>query len=414
MRIGISTSVMQRGQSGVGQYVLALVRALLGEAHRHDFILFVLEEDLPLFGFAAAAMQLVPVAERFRPPLNNVLWHQLYLPRLARRLQLDVLHVPSYRRLLWPHPCALVATLHDLAPFRVPGKYNLPRMLYGRTVVPWLARRQDEIITVSQFTAADITTFLGLPRRRLRVIHNGLDHERFHPGSRTMAKTAVAHSHGVHQPFFLYVARLEHPAKNHVRLINAFNRFKTETGSPWQLVLGGSIWRGAEVVQGLVRQSAFAADIHPLGFVADEELPMLYRAADLFVFPSLFEGFGLPPIEAMACGCPVLSSTSGALGEVIGDAAAILDPESTTDIQTQLTRLAGDIRARNELRAKGLVRAALFDWRRTAAATLEAYASAAAKNKRSPLVVRRAPPSWPERTPRPSPWASDEPLTPRS
>jgi glycosyltransferase involved in cell wall biosynthesis len=391
MRIGLSTSVMQQGRSGVGQYILALVRALLGEAPHHDFTLFVLEKDLPLFTFAAAAMKLVPVSERFRPPIKNVFWHQIHLPRLARRLRLDVLHVPSYRRMLWPQPCALVATIHDLAPFRVPQKYSLLRMLYGRIVVPWLARRQDEIIAVSEFTVADINTFFNLPHRCLRVINNGLDHERFHPGSRAGARTAVARSHGLHQPFFLYVARLEHPAKNHARLLTAFNHFKAATRSPWQLVLAGSDWHGAEVVHGLIRQSAFASDIHSLGFVSDEELPTLYRAADLFVFPSLFEGFGLPPVEAMACGCPVLSSARGGLEEIIGDAAAILDPECTADIQAQLTRLAGDLHALEKLRVKGLAQAAKFDWRLTAAATLKAYTDAVAKNKKTPPTGTRVP-----------------------
>jgi glycosyltransferase involved in cell wall biosynthesis len=375
----------------VGQYVLALVRALLEDAHRHDFILFVLEEDLPLFAFAANAMKLVPIAERFRRPVRNVLWHQIHLPRLARRLQLDVLHVPSYRRMLWSQPCALVATIHDLAPFRVPGKYDLARMFYGRVVAPWLARRQDEIIAVSEFTVADINVFFKLPHRHLRVIHNGLDHERFCPGSRVKANAAVARSHGLHQPFFLYVARLEHPAKNHARLIAAFNRFKSETGSSWQLILAGSDWHGAEVVHGLIRQSAFAADIHSLGFVPDAELPTLYRAADLLVFPSLFEGFGLPPVEAMACGCPVLASARGGLEEVIGNAAAVLDPESTADIQAQLTRLAGDLHALDELRAKGLAQAAQFDWRLTAAATLKTYSDAVAKNKPMMPAVTKAP-----------------------
>jgi glycosyltransferase involved in cell wall biosynthesis len=391
MRIGLSTSVIQRGRSGVGQYVLALVRALLGEAHRHDFTLFVLEDDLPLFAFAGAAMKLVPVSERFRPPIKNVLWHQIRLPRLVRRLRLDVLHVPSYRRMLWLQPCALVATVHDLAPFHVPKKYSLLRMLYGRIVVPWLARRQDEIIAVSECTVADINAFFNLPRRRLRVIHNGLDHERFHLGSRAGARVAVARSHGLRQPFFLYVARLEHPAKNHARLIAAFNRFKAQTRSPWQLVLAGSDWHGAEIVHRLIQQSAFAADIRSLGFVPDEELPTLYRAADLFVFPSLFEGFGLPPVEAMACGCPVLSSARGGLEEVVGDAAAILDPECIADIQAQLTRLAGDLHALDELHAKGLAQAAQFDWRLTAAATLRTYTEAVAKNKRTPPAGTRIP-----------------------
>jgi glycosyltransferase involved in cell wall biosynthesis len=327
----------------------------------------------------------------------DVFWHQFHLPRLARRHQLDVLHVPSYRRLPWPHPCATVATIHDLAPFRVPGKYDLARMAYGRFVVPRLARRQDEIIAVSQFTAGDATAFLGVPRERLRVIHNGLDHGRFSPGPRDAAKSAAARERGLNKPFFLYVARLEHPAKNHARLIAAFERFKAGTGSPWQLVLAGSDWHGAEVVRDLIRQSPFSADIRSLGFVPDTELPVLYRAADLLVFPSLFEGFGLPPLEAMACGCPVLSSTRGALGEVTGGDAAALDPESVDDIRSQLTRLAGDPAAREAWAARGLARASRFDWRDTAAATLEAYASADFKYRRS---IAAASPRSPESSPR--------------
>jgi glycosyltransferase involved in cell wall biosynthesis len=385
MRIGLSTPVMQRGQSGVGQYVLSLVRALLAAPEGNEFTLFVLEEDLPAFAFAADRMTLVPVAECYRPALRNVLWHQLRLPALVRSHGLEVLHVPSYRRMLWSRPCALVATIHDLAPFRVTGKYDPARMFYGRSVVPRLARRQDEIIAVSEYTANDLKTYFGLSRDRVQVIHNGLDHHRFNPGSRTAAKASVAARHGLHEPYFLYVARLEHPAKNHVRLIAAYDQFKAATNSTWQLVLGGGDWHGAEAVHTATRQSSFARDIHCLGFVPDVDLPALYRAAELFVFPSLFEGFGLPPVEAMACGCPVLSSTRGALDEVVGDAAAILDPDSTTDMQAQMTRLAADNAARDKLRIKGLAHAAQFNWQETATATLAVYARAAASFNPAPV-----------------------------
>src|SRR5438552_13592968 len=134
MRIGLSTSVIGRGQTGIAQYVFALTRAFIRRAGPHHFTLFVLEEDLPLFSFAQPGMTLVPVPERFRPPVKNILWHQLELPRLARGRQLDVLHIPSYRRMLWPRPCALVSTIHDLAPFHLAKKYDWKRMFYGRVV----------------------------------------------------------------------------------------------------------------------------------------------------------------------------------------------------------------------------------------------------------------------------------------
>ncbi len=386
MRIGISTSVIQRGRSGVGQYVLALVRALLPSAGQHEFTLFVLDEDLPLFEFARDAMRLVRVSEVHRPATKNILWHQTDLPGLAQKFGLDVLHVPSYRRLLWRRPCALVATIHDLAPFRLPKKYDWARMVYGRVVVRQLAHRQDEIVAVSQTTAADIRKYFNIPAERITVIHNGLDHARFTPGDRATASAAIAQRHGLHPPFFLYVARLEHPAKNHARLIAAFNRFKTQAPSPWQLVLAGADWHGAAVIHDLVRRSPFAPDIRTLGFVSDQDLPQWYRAAGAFVYPSLFEGFGLPPLEAMACGCPVLASSDGAVGEVCGGAAACADPRDVADLTAQLTRLATDSALRERLRVAGLERARQFDWRRTAEATFEIYARAARRTKAPSLA----------------------------
>lgn len=381
MRIGLSTSVIQRGKSGVGQYVLALVRALLPEATRHEFTLFVLEEDLPLFAFARPAMRVVTVAEKHRPAVKNILWHQLELPALARRLGLEVLHVPSYRRLLGRKPCALVATIHDLAPFRLPGKYDALRMLYGRVIVRQLARRQDEIVAVSRATASDITRFFGVPAAKVTVIPNGLDHARFSPEGRPEASRLVAQRHGLHPPFFLYVARLEHPGKNHARLIAAFNRFKTQWPSPWQLVLSGSDWHGAEVIHDLVRRSPFAQDIRCLGFVSNDELPLWYRAATVFVYPSLFEGFGLPPLEAMASGCPVLASNDGAVSEVCGQAAIFANPLDVDDLTRQLTGIARDETLRDQLRARGLVHARQFDWAHTAAATLGIYVRAVGRRR---------------------------------
>ena len=383
MQIGLTTSVIQRGRSGVGQYVLSLVRAMLPHTSQNEFSLFVLEEDRPLFSFAENVMRIVPVAERYRPAVKDILWHQLKLPGIARKLGLDVLHAPSYRRLIASAPCATVGTIHDLAPFRLAGKYDWKRMLYGRVVVKRLARRQDAVIAVSDTTAADIRQFFGVREDRLSTVHNGIDHTRFNTVGAEGATTHVAERWGMRKPYFLFVSRLEHPGKNHTRLIGAYEQFRRETNADVELVLGGGDWHGVEVIRQRAAQSPFAQDIRFLGFVPDAELPALYQAAQAMVYPSLFEGFGLPPIEAMACGCPVICSTRGALGEVVGDAASIVDPESESDIARALcAALAG----RSGIE-RGIAHAETFSWDRAAKETLSVYHSAVERR----TILRRAP-----------------------
>lgn len=376
MRIAISTSVIQRGKSGVGQYVLALVRALLDQPGDHQLVLLVLKDDVSLFQFAVGRAEIVIVSEKYRAPVTNILWHQTVLPALLRQHHIDVLHVPSYRRLLWRPSCARVATIHDLAPFHVQAKYDAARMFYGRVVVKHLARSQDEIIAVSTHTARDVERFFGIPTGRQQVIHNGIDPTRFHPGDRELARTDVAHRWNLDAPYFLFISRLEHPAKNHVRLIEAFNQFKHHTKSNWLLALGGSDWHGAEQIRAAAAQSPFARDIRFLGFVADAALPNLYRAAETLVYPSLFEGFGLPPVEAMACGCPVLSSTRGALAEVVAGSADTIEPEDIASLAAGLERMASSESWRDRWRAAGLANARRFDWVTNAQQVLTVYRKA--------------------------------------
>jgi len=243
MNIGISTSVIQRGKTGIAHYLFSLLRELKPFTEEHTFTLFVLEEDAPLFSFLDGTMEIAKVAEKFRPPVANICWHQTILPRLAARLSLDAVHVPSYRRLLFHAPCAKIGTIHDLAPFHVQGKYDLARMFYGRYVVKKIAQRQDAILAVSQTTATDVNRFFGIPKSKIDVVRNGLDHARFQPNAQPEDESVLKHF-DLNAPYFLYVARLEHPGKNHVR-DDAFE----SSSRPRR---GGLAWRGCDSSGGTV------------------------------------------------------------------------------------------------------------------------------------------------------------------
>ncbi len=379
-RVLLSTSVAQRGKSGVAAYIFGLLEGFKRLGWPVQFVLAGPAEDQPLFDPWRDGCEWVGVEERWRGAAANILWHHTGLPGVIRRHACPVLHIPSYRRIVWHPPCAQVATIHDCAPFRLAGKYDLARMLYGRRVVVPLARRLDGLMTVSETTAEDIVRFFGLPRESIVVTPNGIDHDRFSPRTAAGRLALLRKPEGLRDGWWIYVARLEHPAKNHLRLIEAFTALCRNLGDDaGQLVLAGADWHGAEEIHRAVRESPVRDRIFTTGFVAGDDLPGWYGGARAMIFPSLFEGFGLPPLEAMACGCPVICSQAGSLGEVTGGAARTIDPLDPADMTRAMLEIATDPQVGASLRRRGLERAAGFTWQATAALTLEVYERAAGK-----------------------------------
>ncbi len=377
IRVALSTSVVQRGKSGVASYLFGL----LGGLHRSDtapeLVLLGLDEDKPLFEKWLDRCQWVPVGEEYRPALKNVLWHQTVLRGVLRREKIDVLHIPSYRRIVARPPVPQVVTIHDLASFAVRGKYDLARMIYGKKIVRLLARQADTVTTVSHATARDVHRYFGLPEAALHVIWNGIDHDAFRPLPSEEVRAGMARLEQ-RAPYFIYLARLEHPGKNHVRLIEAFEQFcQANPADSHDLVFGGADWHGADVIHKRISDSPVKHRIRSLGFVAKDDLPLWYSGATALIYPSLFEGFGLPPVEAMACGVPVISSTCGSLGEVVGEAARLIDPYDPRSIAAAMAEIALNPETAGLHRRLGLERAGLFSWDRAAASVCALYKQAA-------------------------------------
>lgn len=331
--------MIQGGRSGVGRYVIALAEELQRSS---DIDLYIagLADDRVHFPFTDIEHWLTIPSWAARGPAN-LIWHQVMLPGLLRKGGYDILHIPSYRRMLARCPIPQVATIHDCAPFVLKNKYDFFRSFFGTRIVPAIARGVDRILAVSQTTADDIAHYMQVDPAKITVTPNGIDHERFCPPSQERLR-AFKEKHRLARPYLVYISRLEHPAKNHVRLMEAFARFRKESGCDWELILGGAPWHGHEVIEQAHRESPCREHIRMAGFIDEGELPCWYAASQALVFPSLMEGFGFPVIEAQACGTLAAVADATSLREVAGPAAVRFDPlsiESMTEALLELSRI---------------------------------------------------------------------------
>lgn len=351
--------MVQGGRSGVGRYVIALSQHLCTRGI--DVFIVGLDSDRSLFPWIADD-RWVSIHPKASSGAVNLLWHQAVLPGIIKKGDFDVVHIPSYRRMVVRSSAPQVATIHDCAPFILAEKYDALRGFFGRKVVPWIARRMDRVIAVSATAGEDIKNYLGVSADRLRVIPNGIDHERFRPANEDSLSTFRI-KHQLTKPYLIYIARFEHPAKNHVRLIEAFGRFRESSGLDWDLVLGGAPWHGKEAIDAAWEASKHQRSIRMAGFIEDDELALWYAAAEALVFPSLMEGFGFPVIEAQACGTMAVSSHATSLAEVNGPATIEFDPmsvESMTEALGKMGSLSQSERA--ERVAMGREWAAKYRW----------------------------------------------------
>ena len=369
-RIGVTTFGCDAGRSGIGTYLRRILEVWDSHENPPGIEILAHRAEEEVWGRNTFAQRWV--GDGLRGPLRNILWHQTRLGAACRKGRYDVLFLPAgNRRLPWSVPCASVGTVHDLSILHVPGKYDRAREFYITRVLPWLMNRLTRIITVSESSKRDIVEHARVPAQKVTVIPNGVDHRRFRLRDRDEARRRSAALLGTEDPFILFVSRIEHPGKNHARLIEAFSRFKATGEHPHKLVLAGKDWTRADEVHRTAEASPFASDIVFPGFADLEDLPFLYAASQMTAFPSLYEGFGIPVLEAMACGAPVACSNTSSLPEVAGDAALLFDPEDPASMADALLRLTTDHDLRERLITEGLSWCRRFSWEAAARRTLE-------------------------------------------
>ncbi len=364
MDIGIDARLIYYRKGGIARYTIRLARGLaqIDQENTYWLLQFFKHKD-PILD--APNFKRVGMLTPTHHPLEQFfLWLELH------KLHLDVLHSPDFIPPLHNIPARRVITVHDLAFLRYP--YLLTKSAaryYGQ--IDQAVRKADHIIAVSQSTRQDLMNLLGVPESKISVIYEAAD-AIFRPLPREQSAEEVRRRYNLPPDFILFVGTIE-PRKNLNTLLLAYHGLRTRYHLDPPLVFAGEYGWLSDEVHSLVEELDLHDRCHFLQRVATNDLVHLYNAARLLAHPALYEGFGLPPLEAMACGTPVIVSNVSSLPEVVGDAALLVDPTDVEAWTVALHRLLTDDALWEELRNKGLQRARLFSWERTAQETLEVY-----------------------------------------
>lgn len=379
LRVAIALGGTDLGRSGIGTYLRALLPRLAASLHQSGGALIAVgtRAEQAAYADCLGGIERVESPSHCERPAFSAAWHLMSIDRVAHGAEADVLLLPAAnRRMSLGGEVPVVAVVHDLAQLHVPDKYDRLRVTYSRRILVPAYRRAAALVAISGATREDMVR-VGCPARRIRIVPNGVDAERFVPRAvddpRIMATRADL---GLEGPYVLYPARLEHPGKNHTRLLRAFAQ--SPLAASHTLALLGPDWGARATLEEETRRLGIEGRVAFLGWVPHEAVPLLIAGADVVTMVGLCEGFGLPALEALACGRPLVAAETGALPEVTGNLAASCDPYDVDSIARALERAATDQALRERALIEGPSYSAGHSWDETASQLLETcYQSAA-------------------------------------
>ena len=371
MNVGILSWLIDKKRTGVNNYLYNLIKNMINNGKADEISLIHYERsDDPIYS---------QVNDIIIPEKPLKLTSAIGIPQAVKNADIDILHIPVH----WYNqitPFVLnreikkVLTLHDLTPILFPEMHTRETNLTWKSSLKFIKNRTNVMICDSISTKNDCIKLLNIPEKRLRVIPLSAD-EQYKPlKNKKQIHDELKQEYNIDTPFILFVGTLE-KRKNVPTLLKSFYKLKKCKIEHKLVIVGGKGWKYTKIFD-LIEELNLKDDVIFTDYVTDEYLVKLYNAADLFVYPSLYEGFGLPPLEAMACGCPVITSNTSSLPEVVGDAGIMIDPNDIDSLTESMHKILTDNELRKEMSRKSLERAGMFSWKKTTKETWDVYEDA--------------------------------------
>jgi len=365
MRIGVEASSYYKNIAGTGVYIRSIVEILLRKKENKEIILF---SNGRQSGLDLAKKR--NMFKRLFNALKDIIWVQIGLPYNLIKNNIDILFCPAYiAPVLSPRPT--VVTIHDASFLRYPNTCDKLFRLYLKILLPFIKRRADVILTDSFFSKNEIVELLKISPEKVQVVYCGCN-KNFRIIDDIIEIDRMRLKYNLPKNFILHVGTLE-PRKNITTLVLAFNLLKKKELIEHKLIICGNRGWYYDDIYNKVRELKLEKEVVFTGYIPNEDLPFLYNMADVFVLPSLYEGFGLPVLEAMACGCPVVSSNTSSIPEVVGDAGILVDPYNIDEIANGILKIIKDEELRNDLIKRGVEQSKMFSWENTAKQILDIF-----------------------------------------
>lgn len=371
MKIGIDSRAAKwyRG-TGIGTYSYQLINSLNKINSHNEYLLFMPENNNLSIKFKKNF-----IIKNISQNMCSNFWDEVNIPNILKTKDIDLYHVPQNGiGLPKTKVCPFVITLHDIIPYKMPETVGDRYLKIFTEEIPRIIPMCDGIITVSHYSKQDIVNYFNFPPEKIFVTHLA-NEDIYKPLNKDTCKEFIKKTYGIEDDYILYVGGFS-PRKNIVGLIEAFSKLISKLkNTKIKLVIAGSKGKSYSIYKKTTEDLSIQNNVIFPGFIPLEHMPLLYNASKIFIYPSLYEGFGLPPIEAMACGIPIIASNLTSIPEVVGDAAMLINPYDIEELSNAMYHIIENKNLENQLIKKSLLRSSHFNWIKTAEKTQKAYES---------------------------------------